>query len=96
MTRHWWSHVRSEPKTRIWAFAHILEGATIGKSCNIGDHCFIEADVSIGDDVVIKNGVSVWAGVKIEDRVFLGPQRGLHQCVEGRGPKFSRRPGGEP
>ena len=27
--------------TRIWAFAHILEGAVIGKDCNIGDHCYI-------------------------------------------------------
>jgi len=27
--------------TRIWAFAHILPGATIGSNCNICDHVFI-------------------------------------------------------
>lgn len=61
------------PETRIWAFAHVLDGAVIGRNCNIGDHCFIEGDVVIGDDVVVKNGVSIWAGVRIGDRVFIGP-----------------------
>ncbi len=59
--------------TRIWAFAHVLKGAEIGRDCNIGDHCFIEGDVKIGDQVVIKNGVSVWSGVTLEDYVFVGP-----------------------
>src|SRR6185437_11751916 len=31
--------------TRVWAFAHVLPGATIGKECNICDHVFIENDV---------------------------------------------------
>jgi acetyltransferase-like isoleucine patch superfamily enzyme len=59
--------------TRIWAFAHVLNGAIIGSNCNIGDHCFIEGKVKIGANVVIKNGVSIWEGVSIEDRVFIGP-----------------------
>lgn len=59
--------------TRIWAFVHVLKGASIGARCNIGDHSFIENGVRIGDDVVIKNGVSIWQGVTIEDRVFIGP-----------------------
>ena len=29
--------------TRIWAFAHVLNGTIIGSNCNIGDHCFIES-----------------------------------------------------
>lgn len=59
--------------TRIWAFAHILRGAKIGKNVNIGGHCFIENNVVIGNDVVIKNGISIWDGVTIEDDAFLGP-----------------------
>ena len=59
--------------TRVWAFAHVLKGAVIGKDCNIGDHCFVEGGVTIGDEVVVKNGVSIWEGVTIEDRVFIGP-----------------------
>ena len=32
--------------TRVWAFAHILPRATIGKDCNVCDHVFIENDDS--------------------------------------------------
>lgn len=59
--------------TRVWAFAHILKGAKIGRNCNICDHCFIESDVVIGDNVTIKNGVYIWDGLRIEDDVFIGP-----------------------
>lgn len=59
--------------TRIWAFTHVLAGASIGANCNIGDHCFIEGSVSVGDNVTIKNGSMLWQGVTIEDGVFIGP-----------------------
>jgi len=42
--------------TRIWAFAHILPGATIGSNCNICDHVFIENDVIIGNRVTACEG----------------------------------------
>lgn len=63
--------------TRIWAFAHVMAGATIGRNCNIGDHCFIESGAVIGNDVTIKNGVSVWDKVTIKDGVFVGPNATL-------------------
>src|SRR2546421_3862172 len=59
--------------TRIWAFAHVLPGAKIGRECNICDHTFIENDVVIGDRVTIKCGVQIWDGLTIEDDVFIGP-----------------------
>lgn len=59
--------------TRIWAFAHVLPGAVIGKECNICDGVFIENDVIIGDRVTIKCGVQIWDGIRIEDDVFIGP-----------------------
>lgn len=59
--------------TRVWAFAHVMKGARVGRNCNIGDHCFIEAGAILGDNVTVKNGVSVWENVTIEDNVFLGP-----------------------
>lgn len=59
--------------TRIWAFAHILSGASIGEDCNICDHTFIENDVIIGNRVTIKCGVYLWDGVRLEDDVFIGP-----------------------
>lgn len=59
--------------TRIWAFANILEGAVIGKECNICDGVFIEGDVVVGDRVTVKCGVQLWDGVRLEDDVFVGP-----------------------
>jgi UDP-2-acetamido-3-amino-2,3-dideoxy-glucuronate N-acetyltransferase len=59
--------------TRIWAFAHILPGASIGRDCNICDHVFIENDVTVGNRVTIKCGVQLWDGLRIADDVFIGP-----------------------
>lgn len=59
--------------TRIWAFAHLLPGASIGEDCNICDHTFVENDVIIGKRVTIKSGVQLWDGITIEDDVFIGP-----------------------
>lgn len=59
--------------TRIWAFAHVMNGAVVGKACNICDHAFIESNVIVGNGVTIKNGVAVWDGVSLGDHVFVGP-----------------------
>ena len=61
------------PRTRIWAFTHVLAGAVIGADCNICDHVFIENDVRIGDRVTIKCGVQLWDGVVLEDDTVIGP-----------------------
>ncbi len=75
--------------TRIWAFAHILPGARIGRDCNICDHTFIENDVVIGDRVTIKSGVQLWDGITIEDDVFIGPNATL---TNDRFPRSKRHP----
>jgi len=59
--------------TRIWAFAHVMEGARVGTHCNICDHVFVESGVSIGDRVTVKNGAMIWEGVTIDNDVFVGP-----------------------
>ncbi len=59
--------------TRIWAFAHILDGAVIGRHCNIAGQVFIEGGVHVGDRVTIKNGAMLFKGVTIEDDAFIGP-----------------------
>lgn len=61
------------PRTRIWAFAHVLSGARIGADCNICDGVFVENDVVVGDRVTVKCGVQLWDGVRLEDDVFVGP-----------------------
>jgi len=59
--------------TRIWAYAHVLAGARIGRDCNLCDHTFVENDVIVGDRVTIKCGVQLWDGVRLESDVFVGP-----------------------
>jgi len=59
--------------TRVWAFAHVMAGAVLGRDCNVGDGAFIETGVVIGDRVTIKNQVMVWDGVTVGDDCFLGP-----------------------
>ena len=59
--------------TRVWAFAHVLPGANIGRDCNICDHVFVENDVTLGDRVTVKCGVQLWDGIHLEDDVFVGP-----------------------
>lgn len=59
--------------TRVWAFAHILPGARVGRDCNICDNVFIENDVVVGDRVTVKCGVQLWDGVRLGDDVFVGP-----------------------
>lgn len=59
--------------TRVWAFSHILAGASVGSDCNICDHTLIEGRVTIGDRVTLKSGVYLWDGLVVEDDVFIGP-----------------------
>lgn len=59
--------------TRIWAFAHVLPKARIGRDVNICDGVFVENDVVVGDRVTVKGGVQLWDGLRLEDDVFIGP-----------------------
>ncbi|QFZ16166.1 acyltransferase [Saccharothrix syringae] len=59
--------------TRVWAFAHVLPGARVGRDCNICDGAFVENEAVLGDNVTVKNNVLVYNGVTCEDNVFLGP-----------------------
>lgn len=61
------------PRTRIWAFAHVLHGAKVGADCNICDGVFVEGGAVVGDRVTVKCGVQLWDGVELEDDVFVGP-----------------------
>jgi UDP-2-acetamido-3-amino-2,3-dideoxy-glucuronate N-acetyltransferase len=61
------------PRTRVWAFAHVMAGAVVGADCNIGDHAFIETGARVGNRVIVKNNALIWEKVTIEDEVFIGP-----------------------
>ena len=59
--------------TNVWAYAHVMRGASVGNRCNIGDHAFVESGAIVGNNVTLKNNVCVWHGVTIEDDDFVGP-----------------------
>jgi acetyltransferase-like isoleucine patch superfamily enzyme len=59
--------------TRVWQYAIVLDGATIGRDCNLCAHTLVEGGVEVGDRVTLKCGVYLWDGITVEDDVFLGP-----------------------
>ena len=60
--------------SRVWNFAQIREGATVGKNCIVGKDVYIDFDVHIGNNVKIQNGALIYHGATLEDGVFIGPQ----------------------
>ena len=61
------------PATRVWHFAQIREGARIGAQCNVGKGVYVGAGVVVGDRCKIENNASLFEGLTVEDRVFIGP-----------------------
>jgi acetyltransferase-like isoleucine patch superfamily enzyme len=62
--------------TRVWHHSQVREGAVVGRDCILGKGVYVDAGVHIGHNVKIQNYVSVFAGVTLEDGVFVGP----HTC----------------
>jgi UDP-2-acetamido-3-amino-2,3-dideoxy-glucuronate N-acetyltransferase len=78
--------------TRVWAYAHVMAGARVGRDCNLGEGVFVEGGVVIGDDVTIKNGVALYDGVVIEDDAFLGPHCVFTNDLRPRSGQYKRPP----
>lgn len=76
--------------TMIFAFTHVLEGATLGQNVKLCDHVFVEGGAVIGNNVTVKNGVSIWNGVCIEDDVFVGPNVTFTNDMSPRSPRMER------
>lgn len=59
--------------TRVWAFAHVCEGAVVGSNCMIGEGVYIGPNVRIGDRCKVQNHSLIYEGLTLEDEVFIGP-----------------------
>lgn len=59
--------------TKIWHFAHIISGTSIGRNCVVGQNVVVGPYVSVGNGCKIQNNVSLYKGVTLEDDVFCGP-----------------------
>lgn len=61
------------PGVKVWHFAHVCAGASVGRDCVLGQNVFVAPRVSIGAGCKLQNNVSVYEGVTLEDEVFVGP-----------------------
>lgn len=77
--------------TKIFQFCVVLEGAKIGKDCNICAHVLIESTVVIGDRVTVKSGVQLWDGLEVEDDVFIGPNATFTNDLFPRSKQYPER-----
>lgn len=59
--------------TKIWSLTQVREHAIIGENCIIGRNAFIDEGVKLGNNCKIQNNALLYAGVELEDGVFVGP-----------------------
>jgi acetyltransferase-like isoleucine patch superfamily enzyme len=76
--------------TRVWAFAHVCNGAVIGEGCNICDHTFLEKGVRLGNRVTVKCGVYIWDNATAEDDVFIGPSVAFTNDLRPRSKRYKK------
>jgi len=62
--------------TVVWHWVQIREGARLGRDCRVGKDAYIDVDVVLGDGCKVQNFATIYRGVTIGDRVFIGP----HAC----------------
>jgi len=57
----------------VWHFCHVMPEAELGEACTLGQNVFVGRGVRIGAGTKIQNNVSVYSGVEIGERCFIGP-----------------------
>lgn len=75
---------RLGPRTRVWHFVHVSDGAEIGADCVLGQNVFVAPGVRIGAGCKLQNNVSVYTGVTLEAEVFVGPSAVFTNVVNPR------------
>ena len=71
-------------ETKIWHFTHVMNGAKLGRKCNLGQNVVVSPDVVLGDRVKVQNNVSLYTGVICEDDVFIGPSAVFTNVINPR------------
>jgi acetyltransferase-like isoleucine patch superfamily enzyme len=71
--------------SKVWHFAVVLGGVTIGADCVIGSRCEIGFRCAIGDGTHIGSGTFLPSDSIIGQRVFIGPNV---TCCDDRHPKI--------
>lgn len=64
---------RSSAPPRVYSSSVVAKGAVLGEGAVIGAFCFIADGAKVGARCRIQSHTSVWAGVTLEEDVFVGP-----------------------
>jgi len=59
--------------SRIWHYAQIREGATLGENCIVGRGAYVGTDVTVGDNSKIQNYALIYEPAVLGRGVFIGP-----------------------
>ena len=59
--------------SKIWHYAQVRKGATLGENCVLGKAVFIDTGVVLGNNVKIQNFATLYLGLTVEDGVYIGP-----------------------
>jgi len=59
--------------SKVWHFCHLMPGCEIGEDCSLGQNVFVASGVVLGRNCKVQNNVSLYAGVRCADDVFIGP-----------------------
>jgi len=62
--------------TIVWHWVQIRERASVGRDCKLGKDVYVDAEVKVGDSCKIQNEATLYRGVTLGNRVFVGP----HAC----------------
>ncbi|WP_308640244.1 WxcM-like domain-containing protein [Massilia polaris] len=65
--------------------AQVHPGASVAASCRLGDYVTVHAGALLGDDCEVLGFTQLWAGVRLERGVHLGPGVALEQPVDDAG-----------
>ena len=60
-------------RTKVWRFAHVMEGAVMGDDCQVCNCAIVLATAVVGNRVDVQIGASVARFAVVEDNVFIGP-----------------------
>jgi UDP-2-acetamido-3-amino-2,3-dideoxy-glucuronate N-acetyltransferase len=64
---------RSSAAPRIYPSSVVAEGAVLGNGSVVGAFSFVAKGATVGARCRIQSHTSVWAGVTLEEDVFVGP-----------------------
>jgi UDP-2-acetamido-3-amino-2,3-dideoxy-glucuronate N-acetyltransferase len=59
--------------SKVWHYAQVREGASLGKNCVVGRGAYVGTGVQVGDNCKIQNYALVYEPAKLANGVFIGP-----------------------